>query len=87
MKSAKLYKLNIRRENICLNFAKKCLKNEKVKHFFKENKNLHRMSKKSKPFFKERFSKTKRFEESAIPYMTRLLNNEYKKKEKIIATK
>ena len=45
------------------------------------------MNKKSKPFFKERFARTKRFEESAIPYMTKLLNNEYKKKEKIIATK
>ena len=87
LQKLRLKKLNKRRENICLNFAKKCLKNEKVKNFFKENKNLHRMNKKSKPYFKERFSKTKRFEESAIPYMTRLLNNEYKKKEKIITTK
>ena len=53
LQKLRLKKLNKRRENICLNFAKKCLKNEKVKNFFKENKNLHRMNKKSKPYFKE----------------------------------
>ena len=86
LEKLRLQRLNIRREKICLNFAKKCLKNEKVKHFFKENKNLHRMNIKSKKKFKERMSKTKRFEQSAIPYMTKLLNNEYKNKKKIMMT-
>ena len=44
------------------------------------------MNKKSKKIFKESISKTKRFEQSAIPYMTQLLNNEYKNKKKIMMT-
>ena len=80
----RLKKLNYRREKLCLNFAKKCLKNEKVKHFFKENYKLHRMNTRSKNIFKIRKSKTKRFEQSAIPYMARLLNDEQKRKSKIL---
>ena len=34
LQKLRLKKLNLRRQNICLNFAKKCLKNNKVKHFF-----------------------------------------------------
>ena len=57
LEKLRLQRLNIRREKICLNFAKKCLKNEKVKHFFKENKNLHRMNIKSKKNLKKECQK------------------------------
>ena len=65
-------------------FCEKVFKNEKVKHFFKENYKLHRMNTRSKNIFKIRKSKTKRFEQSAIPYMARLLNDEQKRKSKIL---
>ena len=84
LQKLRLKKLNLRRQNICLNFAKKCLKNNKVKHFFNENYKIHKMNKRSKNIFKEKRSRTKRFQQSAIPYMTRLLNNDCKKKKKII---
>ena len=84
LQKLRLKKLNLRRQNICLNFAKKCLKNNKVKHFFNESYKIHKMNKRSKNIFKEKRSRTKRFQQSAIPYMTRLLNNDCKKKKKII---
>ena len=84
LQKLRLKKLNLRRQNICLNFAKKCLKNNKVKHFFNESYKIHKMNKRSKNIFKEKRSRTKRFQQSTIPYMTRLLNNDCKKKKKII---
>ena len=71
-------------EKICLNFAKKYLKNEKVKHFFEKDYKLHKMNTRSKNVFKVRTSRTKRFQQSSIPYMVKLLNNELKEKRKII---
>ena len=68
---------------MCLKFAQKCIKREKTKHFFQRDKQLHKMNKRSKNIFKNKQIKTSRFEQSAIPYMTRLLNNE-RKKSKII---
>ena len=82
----RLEKLDCRREKICLNFAKKCLKNEKVKHFFEKDYKLHKMNTRSKNVFKVRTSRTKRFQQSSIPYMVKLLNNELKEKRKIIVT-
>ena len=35
--------LNTRRENLCLNFAKKCLRNEKWKNMFPKNNRSHTM--------------------------------------------
>ena len=84
LQKLRLKKLNLRRQNICLNFAKKCLKNNKVKHFFKESYKIHKMNKRSKNIFKVKMSRTKRFQQSAIPYMTKLLNNDYEKRKKII---
>ena len=42
------------------------------------------MNTRSKNVFKIRASRTKRFQQSAIPYMVNLLNNELKDKEKVI---
>ena len=35
--------LNTRRENLCLNFAKKCLRNKKLKNMFPKNNRSHSM--------------------------------------------
>ena len=77
-----LKNLNVRRENICLNFAKKCLKNDKVKNMFPKRINLHKMKKRSQEIYKINMAKTKRYKKSAIPYMARILNNDNMRKEK-----
>ena len=40
-----LKNLNDRRQDTCLNFAKKCLKNKKVKSIFKKKVKIHAMKK------------------------------------------
>ena len=82
----RLEKLDCRREKICLNFAKKSFKNEKVKHFFDKDHKLHKMNTRSKNIFKIRAARTKRFQQSAIPYMVNLLNNELRDKRKMIVS-
>ena len=64
--------LSTRREKLCLDFAKKCIQNPKLKHMFpKVNKTK---SRKSKKFFVQH-ANTKRLQQSAIIYMQNLLNN------------
>ena len=79
-----LYTLDRRRENLCINFAKKCLKTDKVKKLFPLENSMHKMTTRNKQKFKIFKQNTKRYQKSSIPYMRKLLNNEYKKKEKVI---
>ena len=68
--------LSMRREKLCLNFAKKCAKNPSTKDMFplKQIKvNTRKPEKYQVPF-----GRTDRFKNSAIPYMSRLLNNSSK---------
>ena len=58
-KKLRLQSLKSRQENICLRFAKKCMKNEKVKHFFQNDFQLHKMNKRSKNLLKVKKLKTK----------------------------
>ena len=84
LKELKLDTLEKRRTILSLRFAKKCLKNEKLKTLFPLNKSKHNMKKRNKRKYQTRKIKTKRLENSAIPYMTKLLNIEESKKQKII---
>ena len=77
-------KLEKRREKICLKFAKNCLMNSKVKNFFPKKINLHIMNRRKNITFKNKIIKRKRYQKSAIPYMTKLLNKCYSEKSKII---
>ena len=77
-------KLNTRREFSCLKFEKNCLNNEKVKDIFPKSIKIHKMKTRNRELFKVKFSKTKRYKKSAIPYMINLLNNNDKKILKII---
>ena len=45
LKILKLENLKRRREQLCLRFAKNCLKNEKVRNMFPNNQSLHKMEK------------------------------------------
>ena len=69
-----LASLEDRRKELCLNFAKKCLDNKKVKHMFPENKNSHDMNTRNPEKFQVQFAKTERFKKSPIIYMQKLLN-------------
>ena len=72
------------RENLCLKFAGNCLKNEKVKGIFSKNESNHKMIKRKNNLYSEKLIKTKRYKNSAIPYMVRLLNKEEQEKKSII---
>ena len=69
--------LSVRRNQLCLNFAKKAYKNPKYSHWFCENTdvlNTRRMKDRLKPVK----YRTDRFRKSPISYLTQLLNNERK---------
>ena len=84
LKKLNLKRLDIRRENLCLNFAKKCLKNEKLKNMFPKRSRLHSMKLREEEVIKVKKKKTSRYERSAIPYMTKLLNTYKNKQMKVI---
>ena len=69
--------LEKRRDKLCLSFAKKCLKNEKVRNFFPKNVQKHKMKlRKRKKVFKTGRIRTERYKKSSIPFMVNLLNEE-----------
>ena len=84
LKNLNLESLQKRRENLCLRFARNCLKNEKVKGIFSKNESNHKMIKRKNNLYSEKLIKTKRYKNSAIPYMVRLLNKEEQEKKSII---
>ena len=67
--------LDDRREILCLEFAKKCLKNEKMKKYFQENKKVHPMITRFEEEYEIDSANTERLKNSPIIYMQRLLNN------------
>ena len=74
LKQLRLQNLNDRRENACLKFAQKCIKNDKVKNMFPISAKMCKRSKRKSDKFKVKFIRTKRYRQSAIPYMVNLLN-------------
>ena len=66
--------LDERREKLCLNFARKCLKNNKTKHLFPINVKSHQMETGKKEKFKIQHANTERYRKSSILYMQQLLN-------------
>ena len=84
LKELSLDTLEKRREILCLKFAKKCLKNEKLKNLFPMSKKKHEMKKRNIRKYETRKIRTSRFQGSAIPYMTKLLNDEESNRRKII---
>ena len=74
LKSLNLETLDDRRKSLCLQFAKRCFKKEKVKNMFPIKNNAHSMIKRKSEKFKVKRIKTERYKKSAIPYMGELLN-------------
>ena len=63
--------LSVRREAMCLSFAKKCTKLDKVKNFFPLN-----TGKKNKDKYHAQFASTLRLLKSVIPQLQRALNRD-----------
>ena len=63
-----------RRERLCLQFARKCLKNDKMKHLFPPNPKIHTMLTRFEESYDVNNAHTTRLQNSPIIYMQRLLN-------------
>ena len=77
LKMLKLDSLERRREKLCLQFAKKCTTHEKLKDMFPLNKTNHKMTLRKQKKYKSLKANTKRYKQSALPYMRKLLNDEF----------
>ena len=75
-----LITLEERRNQMCLKFAKQCLKLDKMKGLFPKKESVHTMQKRSPEYYKVVKSQTERFRNSAIPSMVRMLNDCQRKK-------
>ena len=76
LKVLDLENLEERRETLCIQFAKKCLKNDKMKYLFPKNNKTHPMKTRNEEQFEVNYSNTDRLRNSPIIYMQRLLNEE-----------
>ena len=74
LKTLDLENLAKRREMLCLGFAKKCLKNEKMKQYFSKNLKMHQMKTRNQEAFNINTAHTERLKKSPITYMQYLLN-------------
>ena len=74
--------LKIRREILTKNFALNAVASTNHSSMFEKN-NSDYMNTRNRLFFKEPFCNTDRYYNSAIPYMTRLLNEIYLNPEKV----
>ena len=75
-----LQNLKERREYLCLDLAKKCLRNDKMKHLFPPNNKNHQMKTRKAEHFKVFHDHTERLKNSAMIYMQNQLNKEGKRK-------
>ena len=74
---ADLEPLKIRRDKLCKTFAEKCLQSEHEStiKMFPRNKRKHIMKIRESEKFQTNYANTTRFQQSSIPFMQRLLNN------------
>ena len=80
LKVLRLDTLAQRRRDLCLKFAQNCLKNDKVKDLFPKSERNYNIKTRKREKFIVTHAKTERYLKSAVPYMQRLLNNEYRNK-------
>ena len=66
--------LEDRREQLCLNFARKCVKNKKMNKMFPLNDKKHEMVTRDNEKYRVQFANTERLKNSSIIYMQGLLN-------------
>ena len=71
---ANLDSLETRRKELCLHFAKKCVKSKKSQNMFPLRVKEHSMEVRDQEKYFVQHAKTDRLKNSTIPYMQRLLN-------------
>ena len=64
-----------RREQLCLMFAKSCIHSDRFSCWFQRNTSTHSMTVRNKRTYQETKARLERYNKSAIPYLTRLLND------------
>ena len=69
-----LESLKARRLQLCSNFALKALKDDKHSHWFVQSDNSGPKTRRPKQKLKQPLFKLRRFQNSPIPYLTRLIN-------------
>ena len=77
-----LESLKERRKNMALSFAKKSLKLGKFSEFFPLNNAKHLMKKRNQEKYVVTKANTERYRKSAVPFLQRLLNDDYSKQRK-----
>ena len=77
-----LESLKERREKMALNFAKKSLRLVNFSKFFPLNSAKHQMKKRNPEKYVVTNAKTERYRKSAVPFLQRLLNDDYAKQKK-----
>ena len=70
--------LSSRREVICLNFAKKALRHPKYKNWFRPDHRIGLNTRSEKNLLSQVSTRTKKYEQSPLPYFTNLLNQHFK---------
>ena len=70
--------LEDRRRKLYINFATKCVKDEKLGHMFPKNEKFHMMKTRNIESYKVYHANTDRIKNSPIIYMQNLLNQELK---------
>ena len=73
-----MQRLSERRNILCLKFAKKSLKVDNFGHLFPLNSKYHDMKTRKSDYYKVSKSYSKRYLQSAIPSMQRMLNMDIK---------
>ena len=74
--------LKERREKMALTFAKKSLKLDKFSNFFPLNKAKHLMTKRNPDKYVVNGAYTERYRRSSVPFLQRLLNEDYARQKK-----
>ena len=72
--------LEVRRQKLCLKFAKACISNDKFSDMFPRTKKDHSMEKRKKEVFLVKRAKTARLRKSAIVNMQKMLNKDLSEK-------
>ena len=75
LSTLKLEKLCVRRDKLCLKFARKSLASKKYCTWFVPDEKIQNTRRKNKTV-KPALTRTTRFQKSALPYLTSILNNE-----------
>ena len=68
--------LENRRKQLCLNFAKKCVKDKSIGKYFVKQTKEHPMKTRKSEKYKVQFANTERLKKSPIIFMQNLLNDE-----------